>query len=39
MEEVIGALGGFRGVRAELLVALKKAQPLTAHELGDAVSA
>lgn len=35
MEAVIGALGGFRGVRAELLVALKKAQPLTAHELGD----
>ncbi len=35
MEAVIGALGGFRGVRAELLVALKKGQPLTAHELGD----
>ena len=35
MEEVIGALGGFRGVRAELLVALKKNQPLTAHELGE----
>jgi DeoR family suf operon transcriptional repressor len=35
MEDVIGALGGFRGVRADLLVALKKAQPLTAHELGD----
>ena len=35
MEEVIGALGGFRGVRAELLVALKKSQPLTAHELGE----
>jgi DeoR family suf operon transcriptional repressor len=35
METVIGALGGFRGVRAELLVALKKAQPLTAHELAD----
>jgi DeoR family suf operon transcriptional repressor len=35
MEEVVGALGGFRGVRAELLVALKKAQPLTAHELGE----
>ena len=35
MEEVLGALGGFRGVRAELLVALKKGQPLTAHELGD----
>jgi DeoR family suf operon transcriptional repressor len=35
MEEVVGALGGFRGVRAELLVALKKAQPLSAHELGE----
>ena len=34
MEAVIGALGGFRGVRAELLVALKKAQPITAPELG-----
>lgn len=34
MEDVVGALGGFRGVRAELLVALKKAQPLSAHELG-----
>ncbi len=34
MEDVTGALGGFRGVRAELLVTLKKAQPLTAHELG-----
>ena len=33
MEAVIGALGGFRGVRAELLVALKKAQPITAQEL------
>ena len=28
------SLGGYRGVRAELLVALKKAQPVTAHELG-----
>ncbi|MEN9509642.1 MAG: hypothetical protein RLZZ621_2205, partial [Gemmatimonadota bacterium] len=35
MEDVVGALGGFRGVRAELLVALKKAQPLSAHELGE----
>ena len=35
MEEVVGALGGFRGVRAELLVALKKAQPRSAHELGE----
>jgi len=35
MEVVIGALGGFRGMRAELLVALKKTQPMTAHELGE----
>lgn len=35
MEDVVGALGGFRGIRAELLVALKKAQPLTAGELGE----
>ena len=35
MEDVVGALGGFRGVRADLLVALKKAQPLTASELGE----
>ncbi len=35
MEAVVGALGGFRGVRAELLVALRKAQPRTAHELGE----
>lgn len=35
MQAVIGALGGFRGVRADLLVALKKSQPLTAHELGE----
>jgi len=34
MQDVIGALGGFRGMRADLLVALKKAQPLSAHELG-----
>jgi DeoR family suf operon transcriptional repressor len=33
MQDVIGALGGFRGVRAELLVVLKKEQPLTATEL------
>lgn len=32
--DVSVSLGGFRGVRAELLVALKKAQPVTAHELG-----
>lgn len=35
MQDVIGALGGFRGVRADLLVALKKGQPLTAQELGE----
>ncbi|MEI6740879.1 MAG: helix-turn-helix domain-containing protein [Gemmatimonadaceae bacterium] len=35
MGVVIGAVGGFRGVRAELLVALKKAQPMTAQELGE----
>ncbi|MBL0939445.1 MAG: helix-turn-helix domain-containing protein [Gemmatimonadaceae bacterium] len=34
MDDVVGALGGFRGVRADLLVALRKAQPLTAGELG-----
>ena len=33
MHDVIGSLGGFRGVRAELLVTLKKEQPLTASEL------
>lgn len=34
MQDVSVSLGGYRGVRAELLVALKKAQPITAHELG-----
>ena len=34
MEDVQGTLGGFRGLRAELLVALKKAQPMTSQELG-----
>ena len=34
MQDVIGALGGFRGLRADLLVALKKLQPLSAHDLG-----
>ncbi len=33
MHDVIGSLGGYRGVRAELLVTLKKEQPLTAAEL------
>jgi DeoR family suf operon transcriptional repressor len=36
MQQVPGSLSGFRGVRAELLIALKKApQPLTAKELAD----
>ncbi len=35
MEATIDALGGYRGLRAELLVALKKARPLTATELGE----
>lgn len=34
MQDVTVSLGGYRGVREELLVALKKAQPVTAHELG-----
>lgn len=33
MQDVIGSLSGFRGVRADLLVTLKKEQPLTATEL------
>ncbi len=33
MNDVIGTLGGYRGVRADLLVTLKKEQPLTAGEL------
>jgi DeoR family suf operon transcriptional repressor len=35
MQDVIGSLGGYRGIRAELLVVLKKAQPLTATELAE----
>jgi DeoR family suf operon transcriptional repressor len=35
MHDVSGTLGGYRGVRAELLVALKKEQPLTAGELAE----
>jgi DeoR family suf operon transcriptional repressor len=36
MQHVPSTLGGFRGLRAELLIALKKApHPLTAKELGD----
>ncbi len=33
MEAVIGALSGFRGLKADLLVILKKWQPVTAHQL------
>ena len=35
MHDVIGSLVGYRGLRAELLVVLKKAQPLTAGELAE----
>jgi DeoR family suf operon transcriptional repressor len=35
MQDVLGPLAGYRGLRAELLVALKKAQPLTAGELAE----
>lgn len=35
MEATVDGLGGYRGLRAELLVALKKAKPLTATELGE----
>ena len=36
MQQVPATLSGFRGLRAELLVALKKAaRPLSAHELGE----
>src|ERR671928_1165709 len=34
MQEWATALIGYRGLRSELLIALKKAQPLTAKELG-----
>ncbi len=30
-----GTLSGYRGIRSEILIALKKAQPLTARELGE----
>ena len=33
MEEMKTALVGYRGIQAELLLALKKQQPLTAREL------
>lgn len=35
MATVVGAPAGYRGTRGEILVALKKAQPLTAKELAD----
>ncbi len=35
MHTVTTALAGYRGVRSELLLALKQAQPLTVHELAE----
>lgn len=35
MDDVIGALSGFRGMRADLLVALKKTPNCSAHELAE----
>lgn len=35
MATVVNAPAGFRGMRGEILIALKKAQPLTAKELGE----
>lgn len=35
MRRIPASLSGYRGLKADLLVALKKAQPLTAKELGD----
>jgi DeoR family transcriptional regulator, suf operon transcriptional repressor len=35
MATVVGAPAGYRGTRGEILIALKKAQPLTAKELAD----
>lgn len=35
MRRVAASLSGYRGLKADLLVALKKAQPLTAKELGE----
>jgi DeoR family transcriptional regulator, suf operon transcriptional repressor len=35
MLQMPSALAGYRGLRGELLVALKKSQPITAKELGD----
>jgi DeoR family suf operon transcriptional repressor len=35
MTTVVGAPAGFRGTRGEILIALKKSQPLTAKDLAD----
>ena len=35
MRRIPASLSGYRGLKADLLVALKKAQPLTAKELGE----
>ena len=35
MRRIAASLSGYRGLKADLLVALKKDQPLTAKELGD----
>ena len=35
MRRIAASLSGYRGLKADLLVALKKAQPLTARELGE----
>ena len=35
MATVVNAPAGYRGMRGEILIALKKAQPLTAKELGE----
>ena len=35
MATVVSAPAGYRGMRGEILIALKKAQPLTAKELGE----
>lgn len=35
MRRIAASLSGYRGLKADLLVALKKAQPLTAKELGE----
>ena len=35
MRRIAASLSGYRGLKADLLIALKKAQPLTARELGE----